>query len=142
MHGHYWYPCVSKPLESRKEWRRTLEGRSETWSRSYNVKKFANPTISSVESWSEPGRREGLQAVGNDAVDRRRTRNHEHEQDSEQEEGDHPAHPCQNKRLTGRKADYEEAEQLLRGRLPVTLRFRQLPCHANHCTSRQLHGRF
>src|ERR1700680_3529617 len=113
MHGHRKSPCAGNPLESGKEWRGALEGRSETWLGDYHTQRCAYPTISPVQGWSEPRVREGLQACGNQVVDRRRARNHEHEQKREQEERDHSAHPCKQERLIVREAYYKQPEQSL-----------------------------
>ena len=63
---------------------------------------------------------------GDSAVDRWRSRNDEDEQQSQQEEGNRTTHACKEERLPGRKAQHQQAEQLLFGRVPVTLRLRHM----------------
>jgi hypothetical protein len=126
-------PCASMPLELGKERGRALEGRSETWTWRWCIQKLANPAISRVQGRSDPRRWEGPEACDGDAVDRARARNHEHEQESKQEERHHPAHSCDQKRLVIRKAQQKQAEQLLSSFSPVALRLCQVPFHASNC---------
>jgi hypothetical protein len=67
-------------------------------------------------------------------ADCRRAHNHEHEQESQQEEGDHPAHTCKQEPLIVRKAQHEEAAQLLCGCLSVALRLCHVLSLRSHCT--------
>jgi hypothetical protein len=122
------------PLGSGKERRRALEGRSEAWPLGYQERKPNRPIIPTVRGWRHPRSRKNSQACRNNSVDCRRPRNDEHEQDGEQKKRDHPAHPCKQQRLVIRKAQYKQAEQLLRGCPPVALRLCHMPSHASNCT--------
>jgi hypothetical protein len=134
-----WHPKgrhTLNPVGLGKEWRRALEGGSEAWTSGYREGKPKKPMIPTVRDWRQPRPRKNSQACCDDSVDCRRPCNHEHQQDSEQKKRDHPAHPCKQQRLIIRKAQYKQAEQILRGCLPVALRLRHVPYHANNCTPR------
>jgi hypothetical protein len=126
MHGDKRPPCACNSLESGKEGWGTLEGRSQSWPRSQNAQRRVNPVVSAIKGWSDPRLWKCPQAGGDGAIDRWRARNYEDEQQSQQEEGDRPTHACKKERLPERKAQHQQAEQLLFGRVPVASGLRHM----------------
>lgn len=111
MHGHQeMAPCSCRPLQLGKDGRGPLEGRSETWLASRHVQGCKNPEIAAIEKRRNPGKRKRIEECGNGTADFRHTRHHKCQQGGEQQERDHPADTCEQKRLIVREAQYEQAE--------------------------------
>src|ERR1039458_8185801 len=125
-------------MESGESRRGALVKKGETWPWSCDEQRNANPTVSAIQDWCNPRQRESLEAGGDRVVDRWRVRNHEHQQASQQEEGNHPAYPCYQDRLMVRKTQHKQAKQLLCDHLPVSLRLRHTHSLAGYYTTRQM----